>query len=1839
MRIFEFRDRLVSEYSEYVKSFIEIRDSRIREHVEALLRDGLLWPQPLIQMNPSFQPGRWIDELVEEGVLHRTCARVFRRDKDRPETKGEGRRLRLHRHQEDAVRIARTGESYVLTTGTASGKSLSYIVPIVDFVLRTGSGKGIKAVVVYPMNALANSQERELKKFVSEGFAGGIGPVTFARYTGQESDEDRQRICQNPPDILLTNFVMLELILTRPYEEKLVQAMRGLRFLVLDELHTYRGRQGSDVALLVRRVRDRAEAPNLQCVGTSATLAGAGTLDEQRRQVATVASLLFGGTVLPENVIGETLRRATPLRDFGNPAVVSQIGAAASGGAGFSPRSYGEFLEHPLASWIESTFGLTEEPETGRLVRVSTPRSILGDGGAAVELAALTGVEVSRCAEAIRTALLTGYTLRNPDTGDPAFAFRLHQFISRGDTVYASLEPEAERYVTVYGQKFVPNDRERILLPLVFCRECGQEYYCVRRREKRDTGGSFFEPREPSDRLNEDDSKAGFLHASSSNPWPDDESEWFDRLPEDWVEEKPTGKRVRSHRKPLLPMPVRVRPDGTLEPGGTEGLKAHFIPAPFRFCLQCAVAYGQRQISDFGKIGALGSEGRSTATTVLSLLALSGIRREGTLSERARKLLSFTDNRQDASLQAGHFNDFIEIGVLRAGLYRAVHDAGPGGIEHQDLTHRVFMALGLPFTAYAKDPDVKFLARTDTERAFRDVLGYRIYRDLKRGWRVTSPNLEQCGLLEIHYKSLPDLATDEPTWTSSSPLLVALPPEKRLQVLKTLLDFMRRELAIRVEFLEPHRQDSVRQLSNQRLCDPWAIDESDRLEQSRILFPRPAEESDTRDNVFLSPRGGVGQFLARPSVLGDSWKRLPSEQKRRLIVDLLEGLRVAGIVERVLDPRGPDDVGGYQLNAAAMVWVVGDGMRAFHDPIRVPRLPAEGGKTNPFFLHFYRTVALGVHDLRAREHTAQVPAEEREKREAEFAAARLPILYCSPTMELGVDISELNVVNLRNVPPTPANYAQRSGRAGRSGQPALVFSYCAAGSPHDQYFFRRPEQMVAGAVAPPRLDLRNEDLVRAHVHAIWLAETGLALGKSLREVLDLAGDTPSLELLPSVRSSVENLHARARARSRSQSVLATLQEDLRLSGWFTDEWLDRELAKVAERFDKACERWRGLYRSALAQAKAQNQIIQDASASPEARRQAERLRGEAESQLKLLIDVEKISQSDFYSYRYFASEGFLPGYNFPRLPLSAYIPGRKTRQGDEFLSRPRFLAISEFGPRSIIYHEGSRYVINKVILPVREDAGLTHEAKVCEDCGYLHFGSKTGADLCERCGHQLPAELRGLLRLQNVSTKRRDRINSDEEERLRLGYELKTAVRFSDFGEHQTRKGTVRGMDGDRIATLTYGQAATLWRINLGWVRRKERNNYGFRLDVDRGYWAKNEDIDPSDPEDPMSPRTETVIPYVEDRRNCLIVEFERPLDAGVLASMQAALKNAIQIQYQLEENELAAEPLPSWKERKQILLYESAEGGAGVLRRLVDEPQALAEVARRALEICHFDPITGADRLRAPRAKEDCEAACYDCLLSYSNQPDHSHLDRKPLQPLFLSLATTIVETSITGLSRSEHLRALRQAAGSDLERRWLDWLETRQLRLPTRSQVLIPDAGTRPDFLYDDQQVAVYVDGPPHDDADRQRRDEKQAKILKFSLGWNVVRFGHDADWKAIVSAYPGVFGTPVELPLAAPAPTESGFDSDLFPDSWLPILREALARGVTVLPGEDTTRDGRVVGTTIARLMHSGRSVDLVEQGRPGSDDVAAVLTASGRTVLTLSPRPDALSLIVKRLEVKE
>ena len=510
-------------------------------------------------------------------------------------------------------------------------------------------------------------------------------------------------------------------------------------------------------------------------------MASAGTSVEQGRVVADVASQIFGEAVQTEYVIGETLRRSTTEFDFNQAAVLDDLRSCVE--SDDEPQAdFARFRETPLAAWIEETFGLRREAETNRLIR-QTPQSLRGETGVAQQLAALTGLSREQCEGAIKRYLYAGSACRDPETEFPLFAFRLHQFITRGDTVWASLEDEEHRVVTLRGQQYVPGDRDKILLPLVFCRHCGHPYYRVDRPSHGQPGPLL--PRLEFSLTVSDNVDSGYLYLSSQNPWPADANDVVERVPEDWVESHRTGRRVKRNKS--VPELMRVGTTGQRDP---NGLSVAFLKAPFQFCLNpaCNVAYNARQRSDVGKLSTIGIDGRSTATTILALSTILKLRVDESLETEARKLLSFTDNRQDASLQAGHFNDFVEVGLIRSGLYRAMVRLGEGGLRYDELVHHVERALNLPASLYANDPELRGPALEESRRALRSVLGYLLYRDLERGWRVTSPNLEQCGLLEIDYLAIDEVAGEHASWADKNAhaALIAATPEQRMHIIRVL---------------------------------------------------------------------------------------------------------------------------------------------------------------------------------------------------------------------------------------------------------------------------------------------------------------------------------------------------------------------------------------------------------------------------------------------------------------------------------------------------------------------------------------------------------------------------------------------------------------------------------------------------------------------------------------------------------------------------------------------------------------------------------------------------------------------------------------------------------------------------------------------------------------------------------------------------------------------------------------------------------------------------------------------------------------------------------------------
>ena len=181
------------------------------------------------------------------------------------------------------------------------------------------------------------------------------------------------------------------------------------------------------------------------------------------------------------------------------------------------------------------------------------------------------------------------------------------------------------------------------------------------------------------------------------------------------------------------------------------------------------------------------------------MLALSALKHliGADLNEKTKKLLAFTDNRQDASLQAGHFNDFIQILLLRGALLAAVRQNPKRGLTDDVLTQRVLDRLRLTPADYAANPEAKGLKARNTLKTLRDVLGYRLYFDLQRGWRIANPNLEQLNLLDIRYRELEACCQDEVEWRKAHPLLGAMTPEQRFAIARALLDRMRKALCIK----------------------------------------------------------------------------------------------------------------------------------------------------------------------------------------------------------------------------------------------------------------------------------------------------------------------------------------------------------------------------------------------------------------------------------------------------------------------------------------------------------------------------------------------------------------------------------------------------------------------------------------------------------------------------------------------------------------------------------------------------------------------------------------------------------------------------------------------------------------------------------------------------------------------------------------------------------------------------------------------------------------------------------------------------------------------------------
>jgi len=1683
MSVFDLHTDLVLDYQSYVQSFLSIADDRIRQFVETkLLQENVFWPAALLQLNPSYQLAQSIDDLAAAGTLMRTTANIFRTSSGSP--------IQLYQHQYEAIACAARKQSYVVTSGTGSGKSLTYFIPIFDTILRhDAQARKVWAIVIYPMNALVNSQCESLVELgqMYKTRTGQPLPVRFEKYTGQEDEATRKRIQEQPPHILLTNFMMLEMMLLRPQESAFVNEPTScLQFLVLDEMHMYRGRQGADVAMLMRRLKERCGNPDLLYIGTSATMVAdrSATGLERRAAVATFASKLFGTVISETNVIEEKL---VPSSTFPGTPTPDELRTSLESPL---PESATDLLKTPLAYWVETTVGIERDSEG--IFRRKMPQTLTY---MASKLSEVTAVPAGVCEKRLRELFLVGS--RTKLAGDtPAFAFKLHQFISQGRAVYATIEGRATRFLTLDGQYYAPPSPEgfqRPLYPLLFCRLCGQEYYRVSYDESQNVMRPWTETAfEESNQ----DGRRGYLMLPSSEPF-----DWSNEdLPPEWLE---ANGKVRQNYRNRVPRPLHVQPDGTVLQQPTQhSVRVFFQDSPFLICQSCGEYYTLRD-RDFRKLTGLSNEGRSSATTILSVSALEHADKAG-ISGAARKLLSFTDNRQDASLQAGHFNDFVLVCLLRAAIYDALKRCGE--LRHHNIAEETGKSLRLKLSDIAQNPQLdpaSALAET-TRKAFRDLLEYRIYEDLRRAWRVVHPNLEQCGLLRIEYDGLEACAKRNDIW-ADLPEIAALTPQERIDLLTPLLDFARKKLAIHAASLREVNQQQLRQRVNQVINERWCFDDSEERLRSAERLILPDQPAGRLSGISLSARSLVGRYLRR---------KLAIEHYEDFICKLVTVLVNQGLL-RCDSERGVKFV---QLESAVLVWKEGTGDPPSPDPIYSRRVVNDILKipqtANKYFREMYQLRARYLSDVEGLEHTAQIKYENRKERERRFRDGDLKVLFCSPTMELGIDISDLQLVHLRNVPPSPANYAQRSGRAGRKGDPALIVTYCSALSGHDQYFFRRREEIVAGFVRPPRIDLSNEDLIRAHIHAVWFAKVNLRIERSIEELVDLQRE--ELPLKDNVKAQIQLSEVRlAECIAEGRRVLELCSADLTDAAWFRSDWLEDTVRDAALAFDRSFDRWRQLFQAATKQlldGQQQEVTTLDPKVQAEARQKVE----EAKRQRNLLMNIGTVQQeSDFYPYRYLASEGFLPGYNFPRLPIRAYIP----REDGEFISRARFLAITEFGPDNLIYHEGAKYQVHRFWVPPGGLGSRRSQAKLCHVCGYYNAGTNDRCDGCKKMLDGSNSLFVNLLEMPNVRTIRRERITCDEEERVRRGYETSTHFHFaSSRGGMRTVEATVGKDPAQPLMRAVYGPQATLYRVNHGWKRQPD----GFMVNLANGELKTAPSANGQQP--PNAQDCTRVRLSVNDTNNILLIypPVEIQHDDRALASLQFALQRGMEQHFQIEETELASERIGSGDYRA-ILYWEAAEGGVGVLRRLVEEVDLFAKVAAEALERLHFDRASGKDK------GANCTQACYECLLSYGNQQDHRLLDRHSVCDLLLDLAVSTTTKRHGGRDYEAHYQWLKNLTDSrsELERRFIEHLYKTRRDLPDEAQKALIEVNTIPDFYYDGQHACIFCDGSVHDDPAQIQKDADVRRRLR-DHGYRVIVIRHDKDLEEQLRAYPDLFGT---------------------------------------------------------------------------------------------------------------
>ncbi|MEF8726291.1 MAG: DUF1998 domain-containing protein, partial [Candidatus Bipolaricaulota bacterium] len=682
--------------------------------------------------------------------------------------------------------------------------------------------------------------------------------------------------------------------------------------------------------------------------------------------------------------------------------------------------------------------------------------------------------------------------------------------------------------------------------------------------------------------------------------------------------------------------------------------------------------------------------------------------------------------------------------------------------------------------------------------------------------------------------------------------------------------------------------------------------------------------------------------------------------------------------------------------------------------------------------------------------------------------------------------------------PNPSNYAQRSGRAGRDGQPALILNFCGSGpgrGPHDQYFYRFPEKIISGMIRAPQFLLDNKSLVKAHLNSFILEIIDQKLPTKNYEILDFE-HLEELEIFPDIWNSLTNS-----IQDHKEKIISKIKEafsrEMDQFDWFNESFVERTVDSFMLDLNRSYDWLRDEYR------RLQGELtdIQRREKKGKLEKSDKRRRDAIYSRLAAIRGEKR---GDFYPFKYLATQGFLPNYAFPRRSMTVTFSDRK-----DDMPRSDLRALHEMAPGNTVYLKGERYMI-RYARPPRKDGELDYEPmKECQECGQVFIGSeRRSLSACPSCGTEFETTSGKALRIPDMYATSRGRITAEEEERERRGYIIEDNYEL----DRRNISWTVQQKDYEFELQMDYESQGVVEKVNRG-VRPKDpaESPSGFHLCTRCNKWLMSDDSlhkhldEDSNKTCSEGANLEDVVRglvlYSESKCDVISIVAKPGVDLeeGKLESFYWSLaytiKNATTFEFDLEEGELDVF-VKEQGDQKRIVLYESVEGGLGVLKDL-KSPGALRAVIERGLELLHYEESE----------EEACEKACYDCLLSFYNQRYHSLMNRRLVIPYLESLKEVSDEKTLS-LEQEKGWEDYSVDTDSDFEVDVLEIMQEVNLPPPDEDHKTIYDEGTpilEADFYYKPRTI-IMVDGSPHYKKYVRKSDQVKRRIVK-GLRYEVV------------------------------------------------------------------------------------------------------------------------------------